>query len=343
MAGIIFKKDIKELLSEAGDEFDVYFPVKNAYGDCQFMSLDREKDIFSKLTIDYENRAFPPKDIFFPQLEKMFIFKKEHIEEKPISFRKKLIFSIKACDLRGLQFSDEFFKRNFKDKYYLLRIKDRLTIVVGCLKPPRENSCFCTSSHTGPFLEENFDLQFIDLGEAFFVEVASKKAKGFVKKYRKFFKRAQRSELLASKKIKKKAYKEVKLTVDFFKAIKLLAKGDVPLENYKRIAERCIYCGGCLYICPTCTCFNVFDYKDARFRCWDACIFEGYTREAGGANPRKEKWQRTARRYEHKLVHDYNTTGMSGCVGCGRCLEVCPVNIGISKFIQEVTENKKSM
>jgi len=132
------------------------------------------------------------------------------------------------------------------------------------------------------------------------------------------------------------------------KALDLMSKDNfIPQENYERIGERCIYCGACLYTCPTCTCFNVFDNSKGntgvRMRNWDACVFEGYTRETSGHNPRKEKWQRTSRRYEHKLKYDYKLTGMSGCVGCGRCLSSCPVDIGISKFIQEITESKKIM
>ena len=132
----------------------------------------------------------------------------------------------------------------------------------------------------------------------------------------------------------------------FKNSLELMKKGDFnPEENYKRISEKCIYCGACLYTCPTCTCFNVFDNVEGnqgeRCRNWDGCIFEGYTREASGHNPRKTKVLRTARRYEHKLKYDHETTGMSGCVGCGRCLSSCPVSIGMSKFIQEITEEKK--
>jgi len=87
----------------------------------------------------------------------------------------------------------------------------------------------------------------------------------------------------------------------------------------------------------------VLDDKDeesgVRRRNWDACVFKGYTREASGHNPREEKWLRTSRRYEHKLKYDYKTAGMSGCIGCGRCLSSCPVEIGMSRFIQEIIES----
>ena len=342
---LIFKEDIESLVKKAALDFDVYFPARDSSGDCQFVRFSEEKKNLPKLCLDYDNLIIPPKSIFFPQIERMFTFKKGMAVEntQPHHLLPKLIFGIRACDLRGLQFSDVFFKRNFEDNYYLGRIKNRLTVLVGCTKPLRENKCFCVSAKTGPFLEKDFDLQFTDLGRSYFVEAGSKQGERFLKKYKKFFKDSGKVDSSLAVEIKKKAAESVTLRVDFFGAIKKLMKGGLPQENYRRIGERCIYCAGCLYVCPTCTCFNVFDYKDARLRNWDACIFEGYSREASTHNPRVEKWQRTARRYEHKLKYDYQTTGMSGCVGCGRCLESCPVNIGISKFIQEITENKKIM
>jgi ferredoxin len=194
------------------------------------------------------------------------------------------------------------------------------------------------------------------------VEIGSKKAEEFVNTYSNFFHPASEKMITQSKAAKCAAEQAVSLKVDFDKAIKNFCEDKVPEEIYERIAQRCIYCGGCLYVCPTCTCFNVFDETvgwasahqiqeqiptlsgesksgdGIRCRNWDACVFEGYTREASGHNPRHEKWLRTSRRYEHKLKYDYLTTGRSGCVGCGRCLSSCPVNIGISQVIEEVSK-----
>ncbi len=211
-------------------------------------------------------------------------------------------------------------------------------MIVGCLKPGK--NCFCTSTGTGPYLETGFDLQLVDIGDRYFVETGSGKGEEFIAGHAGYFKEADEQNIETSEKIKSDTAKSVELKVDFEKALQIFREDKVPKEIYEKIADKCIYCGGCLYVCPTCTCFNVFDEGDGnsgiRYRNWDACVFEGYTREASGHNPRKEKWIRASRRYEHKLKYDYLATGTSGCVGCGRCLSSCPVNIGMSKVIQEV-------
>lgn len=348
---IIDKKEIANLLKEASREWNVYAPQKNLGGDIWIEPLPKDKDALSKalsnIILDGSDTLISQKDIFFPQLESILEFKKdggicEKLESSP-----KLLFGVRACDLSGMLFSDDFYKRNLEDIYYLSRVKNRFIIVIGCLKPPRP-TCFCVSAKTGPFAKKGYDLQFVDNGDVYFVETGTVSGEKFVTKYAKYFKDAQKYVDKAASEIKSKASDAIELKVDFQKALELMAKDDfVPEENYKRIGERCVYCGGCLYVCPTCTCFNVFDNtksaEGTRIRNWDACVFEGYTRETSGHNPRKEKWQRTSRRYEHKLKYDYKVTGMSGCVGCGRCLSSCPVDIGISKFIQEITENKRVM
>ncbi len=285
------------------------------------------------------------KDIFFSQLAAMFEFKNGQASEV-IEASPKLLFGIKPCDLKGLLFADEFYQRNFIDIYYQSRMKERLVITKGCLAPPRPEACFCSSAKTGPFAKEGYDLQLIEAGDSYFVEIGSAKGESFIAKYGKYFDEQGQPADEQINRIKAKAAESIKLKIDFQKALELIGQDSfIPEENYKRIGERCIYCGACLYSCPTCTCFNVFDNvkngQGERLRNWDACIFDGYTREASGHNPRQEKWIKTARRYEHKLKYDYKATGMSGCVGCGRCLARCPVAIGISKFIQEITEEKR--
>jgi len=381
MKEMSLKKDnVKGLCLAACNQWETYVPIEEMGQDVQFVKINGKDKVFSldNLNLDYQSLLIGPKVIGFPQLESLFEFRGGKLTETVQPPRKKLLFGLRACDLKGILFMDEFFKRSFQDIYYLNRSADRLLVLVGCKRPPRD--CFCTSAKTGPFLplagsfdkpeESDFDLQMVDIGDVYVVEIGSRKAEEFVNTYSKFFDRASEKMVAQSKEAKCAAEQAVSLKVDFDKAIKNFCQDKVPEEIYERLAQRCIYCGGCLYVCPTCTCFNVFDETirwasekenvgcasahqiqeipslsgeiksvgGRRCRNWDACVFEGYTREASGHNPRYEKWVRTSRRYEHKLKYDYLTTGKSGCVGCGRCLSSCPVNIGISQVIEEVSK-----
>lgn len=347
---IIQKERVKDLLKAAAREWTVYAPQKNAGGDVWIQPLPEDKEMreeaLNNIVLENTDTVISAKEIFFPQMEPMFEIQegmtKEITESAP-----KLLFGVRPCDLKAVLFADDFFKRNFEDIYYLSRAKDRFIVALGCISPVRP-TCFCASAKTGPFAEGGFDLQLVESGDFYFVETGSAQGGSFIAKYKEFFGDAavNAQEMISA--VKSQGRDAIEVKVDFSRALDLMNKENLlPEENYKRIGERCIFCGGCLYVCPTCTCFNVFDNMNGktgtRMRNWDACVFAGYTREASGHNPRKEKWQRTRRRYEHKLKYDYQTTGMSGCVGCGRCLSSCPVNIGISKFIQEITEDKKIM
>jgi sulfhydrogenase subunit beta (sulfur reductase) len=346
----INKSDIKELLKQSTDNYHVYVPVELEPGDVHFTPLPKSgnqlENLLDSVNLSDKWVVIPPKEIFFPQMDDMFIFDKGEVTEQ-IETSKKLIFGIKPCDLKGLLFTDAFFKREFEDIYYLSRARDRLLVVIGCLVPPRPQACFCTSTNTGPFLDSGYDLQFVDIGDAFLVEVGTQQGQDYLKAYGNIFQDADVKEIIQVEKVKLGAREKVTLEVDFNKALELMREKSSFEENYRRIGERCLYCGACLYTCPTCTCFNVFDDslqdQGVRRRIWDGCVYKGYTREVSGHNPRDVKWLRTARRYEHKLKYDFLATGESGCVGCGRCLASCPVNIGMSKFIEEITENTRIM
>ncbi len=120
------------------------------------------------------------------------------------------------------------------------------------------------------------------------------------------------------------------------------------MTSWEYFGNKCITCGGCSFVCPTCTCFNVFDrvFREGngeRLRSWDSCLYGGFTKEASGHNPRASKGSRLKRRHEHKLLYhtDRETYGsMSTCVGCGRCSDCCPVHIGTIEVAKHLTEKK---
>jgi ferredoxin len=115
---------------------------------------------------------------------------------------------------------------------------------------------------------------------------------------------------------------------------------------WELLAERCIGCRICAYVCPTCRCFDVRDEvarrhtgfsQYDRLRCWDSCTGANYRVVAGGHNPRSTKGQRLRNRFFCKFYYLLEDYGATGCVGCGRCSEACPVNIDIVEMLHDVS------
>jgi ferredoxin len=109
---------------------------------------------------------------------------------------------------------------------------------------------------------------------------------------------------------------------------------------WDRVADRCIHCNICSYVCPCCYCFDIRDYagkdKIDRVRSWESCQSAGFTRIAGGHDPRPTKGARLRQRWYHKLLYYPTLFGDIKCTGCGRCVRSCPVNIDIREIIMDV-------
>jgi len=110
-------------------------------------------------------------------------------------------------------------------------------------------------------------------------------------------------------------------------------------ENWDELYKSCIGCGTCTFICPTCQCYDIRDYKVGdkvlRFRCWDSCMYSDFTKMAHG-NPRTSQKERFRQRFMHKLVYfPLNNENEFSCVGCGRCVRKCPVKANIAGVIKK--------
>jgi ferredoxin len=330
---ILPKSNIKKLLAKAAEAAQVYAPVKDIGGDVNFRLVNDDDEV----SLDSGKTVIGPKKVFFPQSEILLKFNNNELSSCE-QYAHKILFGVSSCDLAAILFTDVFWRRHYEDAYYLSRIKDRLIIVNGCREVKDE--CFCKEAGTGPFAKEGFDLQLIDSDVDFFVEAATRAGMEFAAKYNDCFFEATDFQVKELSAIKKEAENKALPEIGFKTAIDKLKTNNILHEQIDRIAAKCICCGGCLYVCPTCTCFNVYDKgtekEGTRSRNWDTCVFEGYTREASGHNPRKDIRTRTIRRFEHKLKYDMMTTGRSGCVGCGRCRNTCPVDISIEKLIRKL-------
>ncbi|GBE00490.1 anaerobic sulfite reductase subunit A [bacterium BMS3Abin07] len=267
----------------------------------------------------------PVKEFFFPATEAMLRFKKGNVNDN-IMGTPAVIFGLRSCDVSALNLVDRFFGGDIKDRYYTKKRENTLLVSVGCNMP--DPTCFCMSMGTGPFLHKGYDIQLTDLGDRYFVEARSGRAKNIMNKFRHLFGKPSKADY-------EDQYEAVHLSQTYFeKRINLegarnaIVSGAVHDDFWRSVTARCFECGGCVYECPLCTCFNVIDRKYdgtvERARVWDTCMFKGFTRMTGGVLPNRDRIRRTKRWYYHKIVYGPEQIGTFGCVGCGRCTITCP-------------------
>lgn len=328
---ILSKNNLYKLLEVASKRYKLIVPVRKLWGDFLFEESNPIEGLPKGYVLPYNSL----KDFFFPHSEVLLPAKKT--KEK----KKFLFFGVRPCDIKALNFQDFFFERKPQDIYYLNKRRNSLVISVACNTPAK--SCFCLFTRSGPYLEkqDNFDLQFTDLGEEYIVEIGNKTGKFFVYAYSEFFKESKETHLSQKHSCHQRCKMKMEKAYDMVKVDKKLTEKNLE-QLWNDLGERCTNCGGCEFICPTCFCFNIQDFgldgKAIRLRSWDSCTYEGYSRMAGNFNPYYKREHRIKKRFYCKLYHAKTWFGMYACVGCGRCTNVCPVNLEMESFISSIIE-----
>jgi ferredoxin len=276
----ISKKDIAKLLNQWSQQFAVFAPSRKS-GVAEMAKWDGKDTSFLEW---YRNTVVPPKASFLPPMEEMFRFRKDKegysIELPPKKDEyKQLVFGIRPCDARAMAILDMTFEQAYVDPYYLAKRRNTILVGLGCTNPCE--SCFCTSMGVSPVESTDVDLMFTDTGDQFLIEEITDKGKKLIAKT-SGLKEATKDDEAKAKKAKETAYNKVsrKLDTEGIKD-KLLASFDDE-EFWEKVAAKCISCGICTLLCPTCYCFDINDelvrQEGTRFRSWDSCGFPAYTK-----------------------------------------------------------------
>jgi len=258
------------------------------------------------------------------------VVENEEVPE-PLAF-----IGVRACELRAIAIHDRvFLAGQYLDKTYKIRRDRAFTVAVNCGQAG--GTCFCVSMDAGPKVETGFDLALTELIEGdshlFVVEVGS--AAGFELVKDLSHRPATEEEIAAAERIVDQTKGQMGRYLDT-DGLKELLQANPNHPRWDEVSERCLTCGNCTNVCPTCFCTTIEDTTDLsgataeRVRRWDSCFTLDFSYIYGGsvrssARSRYRQWM------THKLAHWVDQFGSSGCVGCGRCITWCPVGIDITE------------
>lgn len=324
---ILAKQNLAPLLESMANGRDVFVPAV-VDGVAKFARYGEGVEP----AFDLVNTTMPPKDLLFPQTQKMYHYDVDangsyHIYEYDESCE-QVVFGIRPCDMRSIVCLDEvFLTKGFVDEFYANAREKLLCVSIGCAQAAE--TCFCGSMGIDPQLAPNADIMLQDCGDAFNVIAQTEKGEAEVARWESYLEQGEAQPVACDQ--------SLKVSMDGV-VDKLEGMYEHPI--WENLSIKCLNCGTCTYVCPTCHCFDISQEnrrKDGvRFRCWDSCMFSEYTAMAGGHNPRPEKLERVRNRFMHKLNFFERRYGMSLCVGCGRCVEKCPVALDITRLIDEI-------
>ena len=337
---------IDSLFELIGTKQPLYLPVDNNTGKADFKKWEKGVKLSSNL-----KTVRSAKDFFFPKTEHMVSYEMSGKEVKVTDPRKEVedfvIFGVRACDAKSFGIIDNvYLNMNPVDSYYKNRRDHGTVITLACNEPAK--TCFCSTYGIDASLNADKNGSKGDVSAwlsdgKYFFEANTEKGKAFIEKAKSVLKDEDAKPVDSLK--KEISDKIEKLPFAHLDLSKFQGKDMLKIFNSKiweKVSEPCVGCGTCTYVCPTCMCFDVRDFDTGngirQVRCWDSCMYSDFTQMAA-ANPRLSQVERSRQRFMHKLMYyPMAHEGLFSCVGCGRCLESCPVHMNVVKVVNLVNE-----
>ena len=319
MQKILEKKEFNNFINNLITNYDVIAPIKTKDNLTKFEIIKDSKEIY----LDKITRV-PVKKFFIPDNEIIFEYKNNKIIENKYNIKKRVILGLRKCDLNALKVID---KVMFDDLY---QNKRKNTILIGffCDKP--DEYCFCNSME----LENYYDLFFYPQNNNYIISIKTNKGLSLVR---------------SLPDIKKE------IAIPDPKNGKVLTSKNIDRHYRNKIwetdANKCLSCSACTVYCPTCNCFDIKDNLDInlkegiRKKSEMSCQLKSFSRIAGGKSFRDSRLSRFKHFVYHKIVYYKKKKGRYMCVGCGRCLRVCPPKIdwvNTINLLEDEELNKKN-
>jgi ferredoxin len=252
---------------------------------------------------------------------------------------------VRSCDLHAVAIQDRVFTGGAHvEPDYAARRRDAFFVAVNCGRAG--GTCFCVSMDTGPRAESGFDLALTELldddGHRFLVEVGSERGAAVLAAVPR--RPAGEEDVGAADAAVRRAAESMGRALET-DGLRELLQANPEHPRWAEVADRCLSCGNCTMVCPTCFCSTVEDTTDLaggeaeHVRLWDSCFSLEHSYIHGGG-VRRSGQSRYRQWMTHKLSTWWDQFGTSGCVGCGRCITWCPVAIDITEECAAIRETQ---
>lgn len=344
-AGMIARSELRNFLSAIAGKLSLLVPVEKE----GLVDYRRYEPEFELQLAAQPSRGV--KHVVFPQREEMFRFSpysSEPVDPELASTRscdRLVVFGVHPCDAAAIELLSLVFLHDcsglYGDPYYRARLDSAILIGWACNAPAP--SCFCRSVGGHPHARAGLDAILVDLGDQLLVEAVTDSGQETMDLFR--MSDATDQAMSAAIQLGEQATASMPKDLKLRQPMSRDSKDLFNLSIWEETAERCLNCGICTYLCPTCSCFDILDREErgssCRFRTWDSCMFSQFTLHATGYNPRPTPAKRLRQRFMHKLKYfpELHNKRLS-CVGCGRCVNSCPVNIDIREVAAQMSNRQ---
>ena len=294
---------------------------------------------FSDIATDYIQTTQSSKEVSFPRTELLLEYSKNAagMSVKGIETDKIpeiTLWGVRPCDAMGIGQLGSIFNWDYKDEIFNNRLSKVTVLGFSCSKA--DEYCFCTSVEGNPGNTEGSDILFTRLGDGgdYLAEILTEKGARVLELAPALFEAAgeiEKEKFLATVPVRFKREEIYDKLGKFFES-----------ELWVEQSLKCLGCGACAYVCPTCACFDIQDEPHGkagmRVRCWDSCGFSLFTLHTSGHNPREVQSARWRQRLMHKFSYMPERLSVYGCTGCGRCSRACPADMNILEHLTSIKE-----
>src|SRR3989338_5513584 len=333
---LLNKNQLNDLISFLAREQKVVAPVAQGLNNYAFTEIKNG----IQATLNYIPTTLPPKKYFMPQRETLATYDTTQGQnmDPVVEHEKVALFGVHTCDLAGIQCLNMVFSEKPKDQNYLAR-KNAITIIgyecnAYC---DRFASCRLVHNHTP---NGGYDLFMTNLGDKFILHVNTPAGEKIIERSH-LFSLAAKADLAALERLRQKKreiFEKNEIPIEHEKIPELFDKS-YQSKVWADLDKRCVACGNCTNVCPSCYCFDVIDEPNLdlttgrRYRQWDSCQNETFAKVAGGENFRKERGARQRHRYYRKFRFPIEKFSRFFCTGCGRCSRACMAKIDLKETL----------